>query len=1597
MKKHTLLYLCSLLFFVASSITPAHAQQPKGQYALYNYRNDGCFNAWLNVDIEKITYSCIDTLGIEHDDIVVQEVWTPDSVYRIPLEAIDSIGFRAPEPEMRDGLFYLREYHAAHTLEIDSLTLYFDTSINRDSMPAVGQVVLHSVFVFPYEEGFAGKVKSIREIDGRIKVDCDMICVGDVYKHLVIVGSASTKTESENVHRRAYGDPWIKEEDNGEINIPDIGDLTFKVLDGLLSVTSKKPSLNVKYMVYVDEDIYHMSANCQLTHNDLQFHVNFSLMKLLDIEDSDQIDKETKGIVEALKRMNDYKSMSEEEWEESFINEKIQKGNKEKLTDDEAKVLGGLWDKLHGSWIIPIYGPIVLELELGPLLKLKGDVEFDAALKTKGRNTFYVEAKGYTMATLANPALALATGLADINGSASFRCDPISSMSVGVKAKGSLSMGIIGKASLNLIHKSIVHATVSAQGGLKLSGAIEAKWDSDTPTEDLGFYSVLKDTKVKAEWFANAGVELGLTPWSFLTVGAEWEVFQSEIGSCYLFPHFTEPALPTYDDKKGLWSNGFKDHLILQSMPSKNIPDMFLGPCDVGLRIVDEAGKTIKEVAGREYRDDGMITWQIYPLEISLEGLAPGKTYRCFPILRYRDWKYLNATPSHEFTVPDPVNFGHHLERIIKKGENRSETIYGGWGLYKVESDNPGVVKASIHQNEGVLPYVIIEGLADGKATIKITDMYSGDEVTLPITVTNEPIPQITISVSHTEIDFGTVSQGGTMKRRFKVTNNGESSVTIQASCESTDFELSDNNTKVTLAKGESKDYIVTCNGFSTTDDVNAVIIITSDGSSESQSITLSARRGSSSGDAPAEAVDLGLPSGTKWASYNVGASKPEDYGGYYAWGETEEKEEYSASTYQYCDGTEETCHNLGNSICGTKYDVATVKWGEGWQMPSHTQFEELINNCTQTTATLNGIKGVRFTASNGNSIFIPAAGEHYGTETDGENDYGDYFTGTQYPTNYSVAYGFYFGYDGWGYEKKWNGHSIRPVYVEKNEDVQAEAYAVYEDGVFTFYCDVHRKERSGTTYDIPQEPSYPGWYENAKKVQRVIFDSSFAEARPKSTMGWFNGFKNTTQIDGLQYLNTSEVTSMYMMFYECSNLISLDLGNFNTENVTDMSDMFNYCSALKSLNVSNFDTKNVTNMSDMFHSCNNLVSIDISSFNTENVTNMTGMFCFCYALNSLNLSNFNTKKVTGMVSMFQGCKALTSLDLSHLNTDKVTTTSLMFSGCSSLTSLDLSSFNTESVWDMSEMFSDCYALHTIYCSSNWTTVKVSYSPSMFQGCSNLVGGKGTTYDSNYTEDDYAHIDGGPDNPGYFTDINAAREPIIVVNTQDIDFGLVEYGTDKTEKFTVTNTGTADLIIHVPQIRESGNKYFEISDVGKKFTLTSGQSKEYTVTCHGLQKGHWAEVDFRVLSNAENGTKTVNVKSVGWDNTPLLAAKELTMNVSDRESVKMQGTYHCTYEINNSNPEVVDATKGGDHSGNGSIGFDGYYGSALSYLNITALSSGTAIVKVIDSVTKEEAQLTITVHGGGASTEQEGTTGPGTGEGGDNNGDGLSGGGRERK
>ena len=177
--------------------------------------------------------------------------------------------------------------------------------------------------------------------------------------------------------------------------------------------------------------------------------------------------------------------------------------------------------------------------------------------------------------------------------------------------------------------------------------------------------------------------------------------------------------------------------------------------------------------------------------------------------------------------------------------------------------------------------------------------------------------------------------------------------------------------------------------------------------------------------------IDLGLPSGTKWACCNVGASKPEDYGSYYAWGETKEKTTYNWSTYIHCEGSQGTCHNLGSGISETKYDVAHVTWGEPWVMPSCGQIKELMDNCTYMWTTFNGITGGKFTSKkNGNYVFLPSAGDRCDGKLIHSGSNGYYWSATQDLSNSSNAYDLIFDYDHvyWFYCYRYYGHTIRLV-----------------------------------------------------------------------------------------------------------------------------------------------------------------------------------------------------------------------------------------------------------------------------------------------------------------------------------------------------------------------------------------------------------------------------------------------------------------------------------------------------------------------------------------------------------------------------------------
>lgn len=327
------------------------------------------------------------------------------------------------------------------------------------------------------------------------------------------------------------------------------------------------------------------------------------------------------------------------------------------------------------------------------------------------------------------------------------------------------------------------------------------------------------------------------------------------------------------------------------------------------------------------------------------------------------------------------------------------------------------------------------------------------------------------------------------------------------------------------------------------------------------------------------------------------------------------------------------------------------------------------------------------------------------------------------------------------------------------------------ETQTLTLYYGSNYKE---SDYGISLLFGRPLWQTKAerKKIKTVVFDESFKDARPKDCGGWFWSFEALTTIEHLDYLNTSEVDDMRLMFSSCTSLETLDLSSFNTEkvtnmvtmfenskhlrslklpkgfigssvtnlnatfkgceslteldlsgsnseNVTNMSEMFYGCKALSKLDLTSFKTGQVTTMENMFCDCSTLEILDVSSFNTENVTTMLGMFNNCSSLRSLDLPVFNTANVTKMGAMFQKCSSLQSLDLSSFNTRKVTQMQSMFAGCTNLESIDLSSFDTENMTDMVAMFASCTKLETLDLSS-FATPKLISMVRAFEKCANL-------------------------------------------------------------------------------------------------------------------------------------------------------------------------------------------------------------------------------------------------------------------------------------
>ena len=389
--------------------------------------------------------------------------------------------------------------------------------------------------------------------------------------------------------------------------------------------------------------------------------------------------------------------------------------------------------------------------------------------------------------------------------------------------------------------------------------------------------------------------------------------------------------------------------------------------------------------------------------------------------------------------------------------------------------------------------------------------------------------------------------------------------------------------------------------------------------------------------------------------------------------------------------------------------------------------------------------------------------------------------------------------------------------------------------------------------YDLNEGDNTPEWRKEKEpedgsfvpgekiNISKVVFDASFANARPTSCYKWFDMCTSLTEIEGIENLNTEKVTNMGSMFSGCYVLNPLDVSNFNTQNVEDMSDMFVSCLDLKSLNVSNFDTQKVKDMSKMFYNCYRLTSLDVSNFNTQKVENMSGMF-----------SNFN-----------------------------------------SLTSLDLSKFDTQNVTDMSDMFWNSSALTTIYVSDKFVTTKVSSGADMFKDCTNLKGFIEYNKNTDKDKDNYKYANY---KTGYFTKlvgkngekkIGATGETLATENlVLDDGKDFVAYDQFAAKKASYSRViperstwGTLCLPFAIDQSKETECKFYRLTGIDNDNECITLESCEEGIIPAGTPVLFKMNKDEQTLSISTKDASIVKEPVAGTDVTEPVAETASDVNL----------------------------------------------------------------------------------------------------------------------
>lgn len=905
------------LIILLLAVTLGGMAQTIGE-AFYIYRNDGQFNVFFRDEVQSIEYSYADEDGNTYDEIVTQIVTTADSIYKIPLAAIDSVGFVHPRTIYKENVIPMEGELMDYLVCVDGLTLTFMPTLPNSLTPQEGTklVELGLTDIFPH--GFLGNVSKVIKTSEEITVKCDSIMLEDAvsrfYGSYKLEGKKSSKSR-----RAAYIDTYHK-----SLN---------------LEPFSKKISLS---------DLVAESEVMELSVDNSIFEINakrfVDIFLTISIDDRLEIDRYDAHIETTL----------DSEVKYDFCGG-ISGGPSVEVAIPDIPIVPGITFYMHPGAKLEGTGEVALGFTWTPVLEhvLNLEIYPKDLLKSKvTKNALNLQDSHFDWRYLAGTAtfktaatLELGFGL----GNSNF-----------IKVGGELDFGIkedinytFNIEDLSKDKKNQVYNLIYDMNKIDL-------------TMYLGTYFVVSALGDDSPW------NIAWKP------GKDWDLLKIYEGR--FFPSF---------DNVTIKRDEANSHIINAGSDISN--DCFL-PVTVGYILFDSDDNYIDTW----YKDDANYWNRIssfHRYEHQFNGIDLTKSYKVYPCIKIFDKYDMIASPYAELKpisakvvkfnmtkvqyskaafVNDNQNYDFCYNAAITVELENTESVED-WG-YVYEDPNHQIKHISLKGHESPYTdtnYAFYRNAPTSTACLYGYVKYQGDEnyyygekTDYPLVYDKQPeaitkeVSEVSATNAKVKCEYKEAAPWGGVcgveywkdpdhHELFFETANEEIEITLN--------NLSPNTTyyyRAFIKVGDKYYRAEETKSFTTQSPVTNLC----------------------PDENHPHLIDLGLPSGTKWACCNVGASSPGQHGGYYGWGDTNVKSYYWWDTLPYFvawNGDNCIFNDIGSNIAGSSYDVAHVCWGGKWSMPTLDMIKELVENCDYQ----GGSSGLYFTGPNGNSIFIPFGG----------------------------------------------------------------------------------------------------------------------------------------------------------------------------------------------------------------------------------------------------------------------------------------------------------------------------------------------------------------------------------------------------------------------------------------------------------------------------------------------------------------------------------------------------------------------------------------------------------------------------------------------